>query len=60
MPDWRIIPGGCEVCMKEISNERIIDLEELNVRSIASEELQACLVMWEELQARSSFAFLVD
>jgi hypothetical protein len=60
MPDWRVIPAGCEVCRKEILNERIIDLEELNGRLIASEELQACLVMWEELQARSIFAFLVD
>jgi hypothetical protein len=39
MPDWRLIPAGCEVCRKEILNEQIIDLEELNGRLIASEEL---------------------
>jgi hypothetical protein len=36
IPDWRVIPAGCEVCRKEILSQRII----------ISEELQARLNVW--------------
>jgi len=49
--DWRLILGGCEVCRKEASRERIIVLEELQAPFIASEELHARLIVWEEFWA---------
>jgi len=34
MPDWRVIPAGCEGCRNEASSERIIVSEELQPSSV--------------------------
>jgi hypothetical protein len=56
-PDWRSIPtgcvAGCEGCRKEALSEKIFVSEEVQAQFIASEGLQAWLIIWEEIQASS-------
>jgi hypothetical protein len=68
MPDWRVIPAGCEEagceaagckgCRKEASSQRILVSEELLAWLMSSEELHSQLIVCKELQAKHYLCLL--